>query len=191
MSNWIHTESVPLMCIHAHIGFINGIDFQKVSTDVLHEKLVFLKGYGFRKYPKSEECEKLKLSIEEMANAILPVKSEIADIWAVATSRGESVSYHSHSSNTHMQPEEYWSGIIYTSADEDAAEIVLHSFGYNRIESMIKIKPEVGKIIFFNSFVPHHTTKHESLDIRVGVSFNLKPKNPVTTEIPNMKIYQG
>ena len=191
MSNWIYTEHLPLMCVYAHVGHIYGIDYDKVSKEILHEKLVFSKGYGFRTYPKSEECEKLKSSIEDMANSILPVQSEIVDIWAVATSRGESVSYHSHASNTHMQPEEYWSGIIYTAADEDSAEIVLHSFGYNRIESMMKIKPEVGKVVFFNSFVPHHTTKHESLDIRVGVSFNLKPKNPVTTEIPNMKIYRG
>jgi hypothetical protein len=90
-----------------------------------------------------------------------------------------------------MRPEEYWSGVIYTSSDDASAELVLHSFGYNRIESMTKIKPEIGKVVFFNSYIPHFTTVHQSDTLRVAVSFDLKPKNPNTTEVPDMSVYKG
>jgi hypothetical protein len=184
-------EHLPLLSIHAYVGYVNDIDFDLVSEQVLEQQLVFDKGYGFRVYPNSEECRKLRNAIEQMGNAVLPLPVELVDIWAVSTDKGESVSYHSHASNAHMQPEEYWSGVVYTSADGGSAELVLHSFGFNRIESMHKIKPEVGKIVFFNSFVPHLTTKQESDKTRVAVSFNFKPVNPNKTEIPNMKIYKG
>jgi hypothetical protein len=184
-------EFITLLAVHAHIGRIDGIDYKTVTAEVLEQNLVFAKGYGFRVYPNSPECRKLSDSIELLANKVLPVPSVINDIWAVSTNKGESVSYHSHHSNTHMQPQEYWSGVIYTSSDDDSAELVFHSFGYNRIESMTRIKPEIGKVVFFNSFVPHFTTMHQSGIPRVAVSFNLKPQNPTTVEIPNMDVYRG
>jgi hypothetical protein len=179
------------MSFGAHITTITGVDYQKVSEQIIEQEYVFKKGYGFRVYPKTEECDNLKRLIESMANNVLPIKVDLVDIWAVVTNKGESVSYHSHHSNTHMQPEEYWSGVIYTASDEDSAELVLHSFAFNRVESMTRIKPEVGKAVFFNSFVPHFTTMHESNRPRVAVSFNLKPKHPNITEIPDMSVYGG
>jgi hypothetical protein len=184
-------EHLSLLSINAYIGHVTDINFELVSAQILEQKLVFDKGYGFRVYPNSDECLKLKNAVSELANSVLPLPVELTDIWAVSTDRGESVSYHSHASNLHMQPEEYWSGVIYTSADDDSAQLVLHSFGFNRVESMHKIKPEVGKVAFFNSFVPHLTTKQESENTRVAVSFNFKPVNPNKTEIPNMQIYKG
>ena len=179
------------MATHAYVSQIDDIDYGAVTSEILQQDLVFSKGYGFRVYPDSNECHKLQNSIELLANTVLPLPVGLADIWAVATSKGESVSYHSHYSNTHMRPEEYWSGVVYTSSDDNSAELVLHSFGYNRIESMTKIKPEIGKVVFFNSYVPHFTTMHQSEVPRVAVSFNLKPKNPNTTEVPDMSVYRG
>ena len=179
------------MATHAHVCQIDNIDYAKVSSEVLEQSLVFSSGYGFRVYPDSSECRKLQSAIELLANEVLPLSVDLADIWAVATNKGESVSYHSHHSNTHMRPEDYWSGVIYTSSDDTSAELVLHSFGYNRVEAMTKIKPEIGKIVFFNSYVPHFTTMHQSDIPRVAVSFNLKPITPNVTEIPDMSVYRG
>lgn len=179
------------MASHAHVCRIDNIDYAKVTSEVIQQDLVFSSGYGFLVYPKSNECQKLRNSIESLANQILPSQMLLTDIWAVATYKGESVGYHSHHSNTHMQPTEYWSGVVYTSSDDSSAELVLHSFGYNRIESMTKIKPEIGKVVFFNSYVPHFTTMHQSNTPRVAVSFNLKPINPNRTEIPDMNVYKG
>jgi hypothetical protein len=184
-------DSLVLMASHAHVCRIDDIDYAKVTSEVIQQDLVFSSGYGFLVYPKSNECQKLQNSIESLANQILPSQMLLTDIWAVATYKGESVGYHSHHSNTHMQPTEYWSGVVYTSSDDSSAELVLHSFGYNRIESMTKIKPEIGKVVFFNSYVPHFTTMHQSNIPRVAVSFNLKPINPNTTEIPDMNVYRG
>ena len=184
-------EFLTLMATHAHVCQIDDIDYDTVASEVLKQDLVFLSGYGFRVYPDSNECHKLQSAIELLANEVLPLPVDLIDIWAVVTNKGESVSYHSHYSNTHMRPEEYWSGVIYASSDDTSAELVLHSFGYNRIESMTKIKPEIGKIVFFNSYVPHFTTMHLSSTPRVAVSFNLKPKTPNVTEIPDMSVYRG
>ena len=185
------SESITLMATHAYVDSIGGIDYRTVTNDVLQQKLVFEKGYGFRVYPQTGECAALRNKIELLANNTLPVKVRLIDIWAVSTFKGESVSYHSHHSNTHMRPEEYWSGVIYTSSDDDSAELVLHSFAFNRIESMVKIKPEIGKVVFFNSYVPHFTTMHQSEEPRVAVSFNFAPIEPNTTEIPDMSVYRG
>lgn len=184
-------ESIVLMATHAHICQIKNIDYGVVTSEVLEQELVFSSGYGFRVYPDSDECQKLQNAIELLANQVLPMPVALTDIWAVATNKGESVGYHSHHSNTHMQPEEYWSGVVYTSSDDISAELVLHSFGYNRIESMTRIKPEIGKVVFFNSYVPHFTTMHQSDTPRVAVSFNLKPVTPNVTEIPDMSVYRG
>ena len=179
------------MSIGAHVGTITSVDYQKVSEQIHKQDFVFSNGYGFRVYPNTDECNNLKRLIESMANNILPIKVDLVDIWAVVTNKGESVSYHSHHSNTHMQPEEYWSGVLYAESDDDSAELVLHSFAFNRVESMTKIKPEVGKIVLFNSFIPHFTTMHQSDKPRVAISFNLKPKNPNITEIPDMSVYRN
>ena len=184
-------EFLTLMATHAHVCQIDDIDYAVVTAEVLKQALVFSSGYGFRVYPDSNECRKLQNAIELLANKVLPLPVVLTDIWAVATNKGESVSYHSHHSNTHMRPEEYWSGVVYTSSDDNSAELVLHSFGYNRIESMTKIRPEIGKIVFFNSYVPHFTTMHQSDIPRVAVSFNLKPKILNDTEIPDMSVYRG
>jgi hypothetical protein len=184
-------EFLTLMATHAYVSQIDDINYDVVTAEVLQQNLVFSSGYGFRVYPDSNECHKLRNSIELLANTVLPLPVNLTDIWATTTSKGESVSYHSHYSNTHMRPEEYWSGVIYTSSDDASAELVLHSFGYNRIESMTKIKPEIGKVVFFNSYVPHFTTMHQSDTPRVAVSFDLKPKNPNTTEVPDMSVYRG
>jgi len=184
-------EFITLMATHAYVCHISDIDYKTVTSEVLQQELVFSSGYGFRVYPDSDECRRLQNAIEVLANELLPLPVTLTDIWAVATSKGESVGYHSHHSNTHMQPQEYWSGVIYTSSDDSSAELVLHSFGYNRIESMTKIRPEIGKIVFFNSYVPHFTTMHQSDTPRVAVSFNLKPVNPNVTEIPDMSVYRG
>lgn len=179
------------MATHAYVSQIDDIDYSVVTAEVLQQDLVFSSGYGFRVYPDSNECYKLQNAIELLANKVLPLPVILTEIWAVATHKGESVSYHSHHSNTHMRPEEYWSGVIYTSSDDASAELVLHSFGYNRIESMTKIKPEIGKVVFFNSYVPHFTTMHQSDIPRVAVSFNLKPKHANITEVPDMSVYRG
>jgi hypothetical protein len=184
-------EFITLMATHAHVCRIDDIDYETITSEVLQQELVFSSGYGFRVYPDSDECQKLQDAIEVLANEVLPLPVTLTDIWAVATNKGESVGYHSHHSNTHMQPQEYWSGVIYTSSDDSSAELILHSFGYNRIESMTRIKPEIGKIVFFNSYVPHFTTMHQSDIPRVAVSFNLKPITPNVTEIPDMSVYRG
>jgi hypothetical protein len=184
-------EFLTLIASHAHVCKIEHIDYAEVTSEILQQDLVFSSGYGFRIYPKSTECQKLQQSIESLANQVLPVPTKLTDIWAVATHNGESVGYHSHHSNVHIQPEEYWSGVVYTSSDDSSAELVLHSFAYNRIESMTKIKPEIGKIVFFNSYVPHFTTMHQSETPRVAVSFNLAPLNPTTKAMPDMSVYRG
>ena len=76
-------------------------------------------------------------------------------------------------------------GVVFANAGEGFSNLMLHGYALNRVESFIPITPEVGKVVFFNSFVPHFTTVNDSGARRVTISFNLWPVDRNLDTFPN------
>jgi hypothetical protein len=145
--------------------------------------------YEDRKYPKTKECEKLKLIISNKVDEVLNKKMKIESIWTLTLNKGQSVSYHSHKSNSHLHPIDYYSVAYYPSAPNGSANLLFHTTAFSQIDSISSIKPETGMLLIFNSFIPHMTDRHNSPIPRVVVSANFSPINPNTKVVPDWSAY--
>jgi hypothetical protein len=184
-----------LVPVRAHESFIKGLDYPKIAQQILESRIPpdfpdakeFVDVQSGVDYvlPDTIECTVLKEEIERRANDVLG-ELYLADIWCGILEKGQSTPYHRHSSNAHLYPEEYWSGVIYIDAVGPGCRLCLYADAMNAYNMVTKIEPETGKIVFFNSFVPHQTERHNEDRPRVCVSFNLYPKNPTTTIYPDM-----
>ncbi|CAB5222169.1 Conserved hypothetical protein CHP02466 [uncultured Caudovirales phage] len=190
------THSIDIIKVSAHVGQIHNVDFTKVCEESYglskiledvplgsYEKSI--KGYPFYSFPKTETFNQLHKQIEETANKILPIKVRVYETWVAIIEPGQSVAYHTHYKNSHVVPEHHWSGVVFANANDGSAELVLHGYALNRVESFTSITPEVGKVVFFNSFVPHFTTVNASDTQRVTISFNLWPVDCDVDTFPN------
>lgn len=114
---------------------------------------------------------------------------KITEIWSLTLNKGESVSAHSHRSNTHMDPSEYYSIAYYPSAPVDCSKLIFDVSWCNTIENLVHITPQTGMLVLFNSYIKHFTDRHP-LDIsRVVVSANLCPEEPNKTPVPDWSAY--
>jgi hypothetical protein len=189
-------ESIDIVRVSAHIDHIQDVDFFKIcesSYDLSriveeapsgsYEKS--LTGYPFYIPPDNDYYNNLKNQIEKTANKVLPVKVKVYETWVAITEPEQSVAYHTHYKNSHVIPENHWSGVVFASSNHGSSNLVLHGYALNRIESFVSISPEVGKVVFFNSFVPHFTTINASGARMVMISFNLWPVDYNMKEFPN------
>lgn len=146
--------------------------------------------YEDMKFPKSEpECLRLHNEIESTVSGFLNKKMKITEIWSLTLNKGESVSAHSHRSNTHMDPSEYYSIAYYPSAPVDCSKLIFDVSWCNTIENLVHITPQTGMLVLFNSYIKHFTDRHP-LDIsRVVVSANLCPEEPNKTPVPDWSAY--
>ena len=71
------------------------------------------------------ECEKLKKLMTEKVSAAAGKPMMLAEIWSLTLNRGQSITVHTHKSNTHMHPEEYYSVSYYVNAPEGSAKLIL------------------------------------------------------------------
>lgn len=189
-------ETIDLLKVSAHIDFLDGIDFDQICMETKNLEKVFSEipngsyekstnGYPFYSLPNSAIFNNLREKIENKANEILPIAVEIYETWGVVIKNGQSIFYHTHYKNTQIIPEKYWSGVVFVNSPDGCADLVLHGYGFNRVESFIPITPAVGKIIFFNSFVPHFTTVNDTIEDRFTISFNLRPVEVDDLSFPN------
>ena len=183
----------PLM---AYQSFIEGLDYDNISLDMLnaHNSPNHPKGdIGFARkgvdflIPDTILTRALIDAIDKKAKEVIG-DVYISSIWCAVLEDGQSVPYHSHRSNAHLDPYEYWSGVIYINAGAGGCRLCLYSGDPNCNQHVTKIQPENGKIVFFNSFVFHQTERYYGENPRICVSFDLQPNNPNTTIYPEMKI---
>jgi hypothetical protein len=190
-----HT-SVDIIKVSAQINQIDSVDFDRICQEAFTLPKVYTeapsgsyeksaRGYPFYSAPKSELFDHLRREIENTANEALPLAVEIYETWIAIVEPGQSIAYHTHYKNTHIIPEQHWSGVVFANAGQGSSELILHGYGFNRVESFVSITPEVGRVVFFNSFVPHFTTINDSDTRRVSMSFNLRPVNANTDLFPN------
>lgn len=147
--------------------------------------------YEDMKYPfEQEESEKLIKLLNKKVNQIIGKPMKMEAIWSLTLDKGQSVGMHSHKSNLHMNPEEYYSIAYYVSASKGSANLSFLVTMCNTIERLIEIEPEPGMLVVFNSFIPHMTNRHSSENPRIVISANFIPENPDTSTFQDWSAYQ-
>ena len=130
-------------------------------------------------------CKKISSAVSSVLNRDYSVES----IWGLILNRGESVGMHSHKSNSHLYPSEFYSIVYYPSVPEGSAEIVFSLTHCNTIEQSTSIKPKEGMLIIFNSYIPHMTSRHMAEEPRIVISANLSPVSPNNRIVPDWTPY--
>lgn len=136
------------------------------------------------------ESEKLILHMQEFAFSVLGREMVVDEAWTITLNNGQSVMSHSHRSNWHMFPHEYFSIAYYANAPHGSAPLVFETGYCDIAQSTYSVIPDTGMIVLFNSFIKHMTGRHESPEQRVVISANLSPMNPTTTRVPDLSPYR-
>ena len=199
-------EEIPLIKLSLYSTTITSVDnsiiykdiieFQQNNKESIKQKNSKLEGVYFASYedslfPKdSVECTKLAAAIKDSVCSILGVDMTMESIWALILKKNESVCVHSHKSNTHMFPKDYFSIAYYVKTPPGSARLFFETSYCNTIESVFPIYPKDGTLLIFNSFIKHFTERHQVDEERVVVSANFCPTQPNITPIPNWSSYQ-
>lgn len=179
---------------------LNYIDNTKLYQEVkqysssVDESFINNKNHSYfedQKYPfKGIEAQKLINAISYEVNSALGREMIMNEIWTLTLSHGQSVGYHSHKSNRHLHPAEYYSIAYYANVPEGSADIQFQVTACNTIESAISVPAEDGLLVIFNSFIPHMTNRHNNKnEDRVVVSANFSPKYPTNTPTQDWTAY--
>jgi hypothetical protein len=136
------------------------------------------------------ECNKLVNSLSSEVSSAIGREMLLTEIWTLTLKNGQSVGYHSHKSNSHLHPSEYYSIAYYVNVPVGSSDVQFKITACNTLESSVFIKAEDGLLIIFNSFIPHMTNRHNNIDEdRVVISANFSPKDPTLTLNPDWTPY--
>lgn len=191
---------VNLISLDVLVGEISGIDNKKLFQEIQEHSGViganFLADknhtyYEDKKYPFGQpESEKLIEALNNAVSTSLGKEMQMEAIWTLTLENGQSVSMHSHKSNLHMRPSEYFSIAYYVNAPEGSADLIFETDYCGTIENQTRISPETGMLVIFNSFIRHMTNRHDSNEKRIVVSANFTPVNPDTTPTQDWSAYK-
>ncbi len=195
-----NVERINLIQIDVLRTKLSGIDNEKLIEEIVNTRgeidETYLEDkhhtyYEDKRYPFGYvESEKLINKLTEAVSAILGRQMILSEIWTLTLEHGQSVAAHSHKSNTHLHPEEYFSIAYYPSAPEGSADLIFMANAANTIDNSIVIKPETGDLIVFNSYLNHMTNRHRNKDeARIVISANFIPKNPNSTPTQDWSAY--
>ncbi|MEY4720265.1 MAG: hypothetical protein RL563_2883 [Pseudomonadota bacterium] len=127
--------------------------------------------------PPIAEVQSFSTRVTQEVSDLLCREYFVESIWGLTLFSGESVMAHSHKSNQHLHPSEFYSIAYYPQVPSGSADLIFSLNYCNTIETTKVIKPEEGMLIVFNSYIPHMTSRHRSEDPRVVISANLAPLN--------------
>ena len=203
--NDINFDQINLINLSVYSLIIDDIDNDQIYQDIvkfqkkLEPKSGFLStendatyfaSYEDGTFPKeSKECNKLKDKITAAVCSVLQKEMILESIWSLILKNGESVSVHSHKSNTHMYPNDYFSIAYYVKTPPGSAKLFFEAPYCNTIENLISVEPKNGTLLIFNSFIKHFTERHLVNEDRVVVSANFIPKQPNLKPIPDWSAY--
>ena len=128
---------------------------------------------------------------EENESFIKKISSKeytVSAMWGLGLQKGESVEPHSHKSNSHLNPHEYFSVAYYPTAGFDDAQLVFGVPYANSQETVTHIQPTAGMLVIFPSYLTHWTTRQMS-NTRVVLSANVEPVEPETNTQQNWSAY--
>jgi len=140
--------------------------------------------------PDTPEIHDLCEKISSAVSGVLKREYVIDSIWGLILNHGESVIMHSHKSNTHLHPSEFYSVAYYPSVPEGSAELIFSLTHCNVIEQSISITPKEGMLVIFNSYIPHMTSRHLAEEPRIVISANLSPVSPNNQIVPDWTPYK-
>ena len=195
-----HVESINLISINIKRTQITNIDNKKLAQEILlfvkpvGGDFVKSKNYTYYediKYPSGEpESEKLIVELTEIVSDVTGKKMVLSEIWTVTLANGQSVAAHSHKSNLHANPEDFFSIAYYLNAPVGSAELIFMVNACNTLERAISIKPETGDLLIFNSYLIHMTNRHQNTkEDRIVVSANFRPEKIDNTPAQDWSVH--
>jgi|LakMenEpi03Aug12_release.lakeMendotaPanAssembly.Ray.scaffolds.fasta_scaffold33258_6 hypothetical protein len=195
-------DSVSIVSQIVHVAQLNDIDHNQVASDielyavgieqespeygwisrgfVQHEDLVM---------PVTPEITKLEFAILQTVKQMTNRDYKIDDMWAVKLVKNQSVIAHSHHSNSHVHPEEFYSVAYYPQAPEGSAELIFSANWCGVMQTNVPVKAEKGKLVIFNSYLTHMTARHSIDEPRLVVSMNLAPVIPNVDPNADWSVY--
>lgn len=189
-------KRVPLIELGVWVGKIDEVDPQQVASDIKNYAQTIQQdcpdygviSRGFVQFedlvmPITPEIVKLEESIKQRLLELTGKEYYIHDTWAVDLEYNQSVIAHSHHSNLHIHPQEYFSVTYYPQVPDGSAELVFNYDYCNMMSGTASVAPEVGTFVIFNSFIQHMTSRNKSSSSRLVVSQNWGPVEP--TKEPN------
>jgi len=139
--------------------------------------------------PITPEVQKLENEVHQRLKHLTGRDYILNDTWAVNLEYNQSVIAHSHHSNLHSYPEEFYSVTYYPQVPEGSAELIFNIDYCATMSGTVSVKPEVGTIVIFNSFLQHMTSRHKSQESRLVVSMNWGPQNPTLDPNADWSVY--
>jgi hypothetical protein len=187
---------IQLIAQRVHTVSLDDIDHEQVASDielyavniqqespeygwisrgfVQHEDLVM---------PVTPEITKLENAVLDTIKQLTGREYKIDDTWSVRLVKNQSVIAHSHHSNLHLQPDEYYSIAYYPQVPEGSAELIFSADWCGIRQAIVSVVPKRGLLVIFNSYITHMTARQQVDETRIVVSMNLSPVEP--TQSPN------
>lgn len=194
-----NVEAIPLIAINIFKTSLPDVNNQKLVQEItssdgaLAEHYLKDKNHTYyedQRYPfGKEEAESLIKKLTTAVSSILNKEMILEEIWTLTLQKGQSVAWHSHKSNTHLHPQDYFSIAYYANAPENSAELIFTTTACNTLEQSYTLSPEAGGLVVFNSFIPHMTSRHLSDEPRIVISANFSPKYPNSTPTQDWTAY--
>lgn len=195
-------EKKNLIDLNIWVGKIEDINHEQISYDIKnHAKTIEQScpdygsiSRGFVQFedlvmPVTAEVIKLENKIKQILFDLFHKEYKIDDTWAVDLIENQSVISHTHYSNLHLDPSEYYSVTYYPQVPTGSAEIIFDYSYCNVMNGLHSVKPEVGTFVIFNSYIKHMTSRNKSKDSRLVVSMNLSPVSPRLTPNADWSVY--
>lgn len=195
-------KKIDLINLPIWVGNIDNIDHNQIADDIINHGQTIeqtceeygIISRGFVQFedivmPVTKEITKLETTVKTTLQTLFQKEYEIHDTWAVNLIEHQSVISHTHHSNLHVDPSEYYSATYYPQVPEGSAELIF-AYDYCGIMSGIhSVKPEVGTLVIFNSYIKHMTSRNKSKEPRLVVSMNLGPVQPRTQPNADWSVY--
>lgn len=127
-------------------------------------------------FPDTKEGNFLKSFITDKVSEVSGKKMKCDTIWAIVLGKNQSTMYHSHKRPFMKNLNDFLSITLYTNVPENSAELIFIVTAFNTFEYYVKIKPEEGMLLVFNSCIPHMTSLHLNEEERIVISANFSPE---------------
>jgi len=113
------------------------------------------------------EMEKLIDIALEAARKILGKNALKVGFWFNAMQPGQRTLRHNHD-----EDDELLSCVYYVSAPEESGDLIVH-----HADGSLRVKPEVGKFVFFSPRLAHEVEENHSNQRRLSIAFNFGETN--------------
>ena len=195
-------KKINLIELPIWVSKLSNLDNEQIANDILlHGKSVNrdceeygIISRGFIQFediimPVTKEVLKLEESVKAIFWDLFQKEYEIHETWAVNLIEHQSVISHTHYSNFHLDPSEYYSATYYPQVPEGSAELIFDYDYCGVMSGVYSVKPEVGTLVIFNSYIKHMTSRNKSKQSRLVVSMNLGPLKPRLQSNADWSIY--